>query len=154
MSKTKFVNDYKPISDRQLELMNDSQLIVTRNMLKSDLNSGKSDPEGFIMSDYNRLCSRMAERLERCYTFGCVPGGKEDPGAAAYVAELKSELAACRDQFDILRAENRRLFFELTGVEPEPEEPLSVDIDPELPFYYPDDDSGDSDDCLNTVFIV
>lgn len=151
MSKTKPVNDYKPIPDRQLELMNDSQLITTRNMLKSYLNSGKFDPEGFIMSDYNRVCARMAERLERCYTFGCIPGSEEVSGTAAYVAELKSELAACRDQLYMLRAENRRLLLEFTGVEPELEEPLSVDTEPELPFYYPD---GDSDDGLNTVLIV
>lgn len=155
MSKIKPVNDYKPISDRQLELMNDSQLITTRNMLKSDLNSGKADPEGLIMVDYNRVCVRMAERLERCYTFGCVPGGEENSGTAAYVSELKSELAACRGQLDMLRAENQRLLFELTGVEPELEELLSADIEPDLPFYYPDDDSDDGlDDGLDTVLIV
>ena len=148
MSKAKTVNDYKPISDRQLELMNNSQLITTRNMLRSDLNSGKVDPEGLIMSDYNRVCARMADLLERCYTFGCVPGAEE--GIADYVAELKAELAACRDQLDMLRAENRRLSFELIGVEPDVES-LVTGTDPDLPFYYPDDDS---DDGSSTVLIV
>lgn len=154
MSKTKPVNDYKPISDRQLELMNDSQLITTRNMLRTDLNSGKADPEGLIMSDYNRVCVRMAERLERCYTFGCVPGGEEVSGTAAYVAELKSQLAACRDQIDMLRAENQRLSFELTGVEPDLEDSFVAGMDPELPFYYLNDPDDDSDDGSSPVLIV
>lgn len=154
MSKTKPVNDYKSISDRQLELMNDSQLITTRNILRSDINSGKVDPEGLIMSDYHRVCVRMAERLERCYTFGCVPGGEEVSGTAAYVSQLKSELAACRDQIAMLCAENRRLSFELTGVEPDLEGSLSAGTDPELPFYYPNDPDDDSDGVSSTVLIV
>lgn len=154
MSKAKLVNDYKSISDRQLELMNDSQLITTRNMLRSDLNSGKADPEGLIMSDYHRVCVRMAERLERCYTFGCVPGGEEVSGTAAYVLELKSQRAACREHIDMLLAENRRLSFELTGVEPDLEDSLVAGTDPELPFYYVNDPDDDLDDGSSTALIV
>lgn len=148
MSKAKVVKDYKPISDRQLELMNDSQLITTRNVLKSDLHSGKSDPDGFIMTDYNRLCGRMAERLERYYALGLIPG----PVEMSYISELKSELAACQQKLEVLKVENRRLFFELTGVEPDLELPSESDSEPVLPFYYPDGD--DSDSCCDSVLIV
>lgn len=141
MSKSKLLkafNDYKSISDRQLELMNDSQLITTRNMLKVDLHNGKSDPEGLIMADYNRVCIRIAERFERCYTFGCVPGQAEISEQSEYIALLKSELASYQTKLEDLQAENRRLVFELTGVEPEP------DAEPVLPFYYPEDNSDSS----------
>lgn len=147
MSRVSLIKDYKHISDRQLELMDDSQLITTRNMLKADLNSGKSDPEGLIMVDYNRVCVRIAERFERCYTFGCVPGAGS-PGQSDYIAELKSQLAACQNKLENLQSENRRLAFELTGVQPEP------DSEPDLPFYYPDADDDNSDSCCDSVLIV
>lgn len=143
MSKSKllkvFHDDYKSISDHQLELMNDSQLITTRNMLKTAMYGSKSDSDSvYVMADFNRLNNRIAERFERCYTFGCVPGRAEISEQSEYITELKAELAACQKELDVLRAENRRLVFELTGVEPEPE------AEPQLPFYYPDDDSDDS----------
>lgn len=143
MSKSKllkvFHDDYKSISDHQLELMNDSQLITTRNMLHTAMYGSKSDSDSVhVMADFNRLNNRIAERFERCYTFGCVPGQAEISEQSEYVTELKSELAACQKELDVLRAENRRLVFELTGVEPEPE------AAPQLPFYYPNDDSDDS----------